>query len=210
MVLLRHRAGRRDRRASTRRATNSPSLQAERRQRGSVLADIGLHAGGWGLERMRSFYRDEAGFPEARIWGETTRNSILPATRLMYFLGTRTDQGAAAGDRRAAACLPRCVARHSVTSRRVGRGRGAPAARRSGGAARRPRLAKWQADQCPPRAGLAAAAAGGRRPAARGQRCAKRHPLGAAVSDAGSPCSRTRSPRIPGRCSGTAPTSSRV
>lgn len=64
------------------------SLQAVRRNAGSVLADIGLHAGGWGLERMRAFYRDEAGFPAVRIWGETTRNSILPATRLMYFLGT--------------------------------------------------------------------------------------------------------------------------
>ncbi len=64
------------------------SLQAIRRNAGSVLADIGLHAGGWGLERMRAFYRDEAGFPSARIWGETTRNSILPATRLMYWLGT--------------------------------------------------------------------------------------------------------------------------
>lgn len=65
------------------------SLQASRRNAGSVLADIGLHAGGWGLARMRAFYRDEAGFPAARIWGETTRNSILPATRLMYFLGTQ-------------------------------------------------------------------------------------------------------------------------
>jgi Bacterial protein of unknown function (DUF885) len=64
------------------------SLQAERRNAASVLADIGLHAGGWGLERMREFYREEGGFPEARIAAETTRNSILPATRLMYFLGT--------------------------------------------------------------------------------------------------------------------------
>ncbi len=64
------------------------SLQAIRRNAGSVLADIGLHAGGWGLDRMQAFYRDEAGFPAARIGGETTRNSILPATRLMYFLGT--------------------------------------------------------------------------------------------------------------------------
>jgi uncharacterized protein (DUF885 family) len=37
---------------------------------------------------MRSFYRDQAGFPAARVWSETTRNSIFPATRLMYFLGT--------------------------------------------------------------------------------------------------------------------------
>ncbi|WP_293860855.1 DUF885 family protein [uncultured Alsobacter sp.] len=65
------------------------SLVAQRRNAASVLADIGLHAGGWGLERMRSFYTDEAGFPAPRVWSETTRNSILPATRLMYFLGTR-------------------------------------------------------------------------------------------------------------------------
>ena len=65
------------------------SLQAERRNAASVLADIGLHAGGWSLERMREFYRQEGGFPEARIAAETTRNSILPATRLMYFLGTK-------------------------------------------------------------------------------------------------------------------------
>lgn len=63
-------------------------LQAERRNAASVLADIRLHTGEWSLDQMRVFYRDEAGFPEARIWGETTRNSILPATRLMYFLGT--------------------------------------------------------------------------------------------------------------------------
>ncbi len=65
------------------------SLHARRRNAASVLADIGLHAGGWGLERMRAFYRDEAGFPAARVWSETTRNSIFPATRLMYHLGVQ-------------------------------------------------------------------------------------------------------------------------
>ena len=34
------------------------SLQAQRRNAASVLADIGLHAGGWGIERMREFYRE--------------------------------------------------------------------------------------------------------------------------------------------------------
>ena len=38
---------------------------------------------------MREFYREGGGFPVARIASETTRNSILPATRLMYFLGTQ-------------------------------------------------------------------------------------------------------------------------
>ena len=64
------------------------SLLAQRRNAASVLADINLHTGAWSLDEMRAFYRDEAGFPEARIWTETTRNSIFPATRLMYFLGT--------------------------------------------------------------------------------------------------------------------------
>ncbi|MBL8702922.1 MAG: DUF885 family protein [Alphaproteobacteria bacterium] len=63
-------------------------IQGDRRNAASVIADIRLHTGEWSLERMRAFYRDEAGFPAARIWGETTRNSLLPATRLMYFLGT--------------------------------------------------------------------------------------------------------------------------
>jgi hypothetical protein len=63
-------------------------IQADRRNAASVLADIKLHTGAWSLEEMRAFYRDEAGFPAARVWGETTRNSLLPGTRLMYFLGT--------------------------------------------------------------------------------------------------------------------------
>ncbi len=63
-------------------------IQGDRRNAACVLADINLHTGKWTLEEMRAFYRDEVGFPAPRIWGETTRNSIFPATRLMYFLGT--------------------------------------------------------------------------------------------------------------------------
>jgi uncharacterized protein (DUF885 family) len=62
-------------------------IQGERRNAASVIADIRLHTGVWSLEQMRAFYRDKAGFAAARIWPETTRNSIFPATRLMYFLG---------------------------------------------------------------------------------------------------------------------------
>ncbi|MBM3521821.1 MAG: DUF885 domain-containing protein, partial [Alphaproteobacteria bacterium] len=69
-------------------AENLALLHGDRRNAASVLADIRLHTGEWSLEQMRAFYRDEAGFPAARVWGETTRNSIFPATRLMYFLGT--------------------------------------------------------------------------------------------------------------------------
>ncbi len=52
------------------------------------IADIRLHTGAWNLEEMRAFYRDEVGFAPERIWSETTRNSIYPATRLMYWCGT--------------------------------------------------------------------------------------------------------------------------
>ncbi len=53
------------------------------------LADLRLHAGRWDLEAMRRFYRDEVDFASARIWSETTRNSIFPASRLMYWTGSR-------------------------------------------------------------------------------------------------------------------------
>ena len=52
------------------------------------LADIRLHVGAWSLDEMRRFYRDEVGFAPSRIWSETTRNSMFPASRLMYWTGT--------------------------------------------------------------------------------------------------------------------------
>ena len=62
---------------------------AELRNAAMCLADLRLHRGTWGLEGMRAFYRDEVGMGGGRGWSETTRNSIYPATRLMYWLGTR-------------------------------------------------------------------------------------------------------------------------
>lgn len=62
---------------------------AELRNAAMCLADIRLHRGVWNLEQMRSFYQDEVGLGAGRLWSETTRNSIYPATRLMYWLGTR-------------------------------------------------------------------------------------------------------------------------
>lgn len=53
------------------------------------LADIRLHTGTWDLAEMRRFYRDDVDFAPARIWSETTRNSIFPASRLMYWTGSR-------------------------------------------------------------------------------------------------------------------------
>jgi len=63
--------------------------QFEMRNAACCLADLRLHTGRWSLEEVRAFYRDEVGFAPGRVWAETTRNSIYPATRLMYWLGTR-------------------------------------------------------------------------------------------------------------------------
>jgi hypothetical protein len=59
----------------------------ELRNIGCCLGDIRLHTGVWSLEQMRAFYRDAAHFAPGRIWGETTRNSIFPGSRLMYWTG---------------------------------------------------------------------------------------------------------------------------
>ena len=60
---------------------------SERRNAASVLVDIRLHTGEWTPEQAAAFYRDEAGFPAARVVGEVTRNTMLPGTRLMYWVG---------------------------------------------------------------------------------------------------------------------------
>jgi hypothetical protein len=60
--------------------------QFERRNAASVLVDIRLHTGEWSLSEAERFYL-EAGFAPARVPGEIVRNSILPGTRLMYWLG---------------------------------------------------------------------------------------------------------------------------
>jgi Bacterial protein of unknown function (DUF885) len=62
--------------------------EIERRNVACLLADIRLHSRRWTLADMRRFYAEEAGFPKPRIWGETTRNSIFPGTRIMYWLGS--------------------------------------------------------------------------------------------------------------------------
>jgi uncharacterized protein (DUF885 family) len=63
--------------------------QYEMRNAAMCLADIRLHRGIWNLEQMRAFYRDQVEVPPSRLWAETTRNSMYPATRLMYWLGTQ-------------------------------------------------------------------------------------------------------------------------
>lgn len=61
--------------------------QFERRNAASVLVDIKLHKGEWSMDRAMAFYRDEAGFAPSRVEGEVVRNSMLPGSRLMYWLG---------------------------------------------------------------------------------------------------------------------------
>lgn len=70
----------------------------ERRNAACCIADLRLHLGDWTLDGMREYYRSEVGFPEARIWAESTRNSMLPATRLMYWLGTEQIRALRSGE----------------------------------------------------------------------------------------------------------------
>ncbi len=61
------------------------------------LADIRLHTGAWNLAAMRRFYREDVDFAPGRIWAETTRNSMFPASRLMYWTGSRRIKALRAG-----------------------------------------------------------------------------------------------------------------
>lgn len=61
--------------------------QYERRNAASVLVDIKLHLGEWSLQEAMEFYRDKAGFAPSRVENEVIRNSMLPGSRLMYWLG---------------------------------------------------------------------------------------------------------------------------
>ncbi len=61
----------------------------ELRNIASCLADLRFHTGTYTLEEMRAFYRDEAHFAPARIDAETTRNSMFPGSRVMYWCGTQ-------------------------------------------------------------------------------------------------------------------------
>jgi uncharacterized protein (DUF885 family) len=65
----------------------------ERRNAASVIADIKLHTGAWSLEETMRFYRDEAGFAPSRVEAEVVRNSIFPASRLMYRHGVEAIKG---------------------------------------------------------------------------------------------------------------------
>jgi hypothetical protein len=55
----------------------------------TALGDLRLHSETWTLEEMRRFYREDAAFAPGRVWSETTRNSIFPSSRVMYWAGNR-------------------------------------------------------------------------------------------------------------------------
>ncbi len=61
----------------------------ELRNVATCLGDLRLHRGTWNLDEMRRFYADEAAFAPARVWSETTRNSMFAGSRIMYWTGTR-------------------------------------------------------------------------------------------------------------------------
>jgi hypothetical protein len=52
------------------------------------IADIRFHTRRWTVDEMRAFYRDDVAFAPARIVPETTRNSMFPGSRVMYWTGT--------------------------------------------------------------------------------------------------------------------------
>jgi uncharacterized protein (DUF885 family) len=65
----------------------------ERRNAASVIADIKLHTGAWSLDETMRFYRDEAGFAPSRVEREVVRNSMFPASRVMYWHGVEAIKG---------------------------------------------------------------------------------------------------------------------
>jgi uncharacterized protein (DUF885 family) len=53
-----------------------------------ALADVRLHHGAWTLEQTAEFYQRRVGMAPAAARGEAVKNSMFPATALMYLMGT--------------------------------------------------------------------------------------------------------------------------
>jgi uncharacterized protein (DUF885 family) len=53
-----------------------------------ALADVRLHHGIWTLEQTAEFYQQRVGMAPAAARGEAVKNSMFPATALMYLIGT--------------------------------------------------------------------------------------------------------------------------
>jgi uncharacterized protein (DUF885 family) len=70
-----------------------------------AMVDLRLHLGDWSFAECVQFYQARVGMSIEVATAETTKNSMFPATALMYWLGTQTildvreQQRAALGDR---------------------------------------------------------------------------------------------------------------
>ena len=53
-----------------------------------ALVDVRLHHGDWTLDDATVFYQARVGMPEAAARAEAVKNSMFPATALMYLMGT--------------------------------------------------------------------------------------------------------------------------
>lgn len=73
------------------------------RQVARAIVDLRLHLGDWSFDDGVAYYRSQVGMSADMAAGETTKNSMFPATALMYWLGTqgildlRAEQRAARG-----------------------------------------------------------------------------------------------------------------
>jgi Bacterial protein of unknown function (DUF885) len=55
-----------------------------------ALVDVRLHHGDWTLDAAAAFYQARVGMTEAAARAEAVKNSMFPATALMYLMGTDT------------------------------------------------------------------------------------------------------------------------
>ena len=54
---------------------------------GSAAGSIIRDWTSWSMDEAMAFYRDRAGFAPARVEAEVVRNSMMPSSRAMYWLG---------------------------------------------------------------------------------------------------------------------------
>jgi uncharacterized protein (DUF885 family) len=53
-----------------------------------AVVDVGLHDGSLTFDEAVAVYRDRVGMPNDAARGEACKNSMFPATAVMYWLGT--------------------------------------------------------------------------------------------------------------------------
>jgi uncharacterized protein (DUF885 family) len=54
-----------------------------------AIVDLRLHLGDWSFDECVNYYQSRVGMTPAVALAETTKNSMFPATALMYWLGTQ-------------------------------------------------------------------------------------------------------------------------